>query len=390
MLKFRTSATVLSTESQSSKDKGQLLIVDDEKDLLTTLKMLFSPFYSVEIAESGEKALEIIKNGFIPHVIISDQRMPGMSGTEFLASSMKLVPHTVRVVLTGYSDVRDITDSINLGSVYRFITKPWRNEDLIDVVRTCFEHFFLSEEKVALQAALEQVETVSREKSDILEIVIHDLKNPLNAIIGIGDLISNGKELGFQQEDYQKFGKELLHASSRMMTLIKNLLNMHALESGNLEVKFIPLNISSLANLLAEDMQPRATAKEITLHVSPEIQEYIFADEVFCHQIIENLLSNAIKYSPSGKKIWLQTEYKNETVRLSVKDEGPGISDQDQAKMFTKFTRLSAIPTAGEDSTGLGLSIVKRFAEKMNARVFCESELGKGSTFIVEFPVYRE
>lgn len=102
--------------------EGKLLIVDDEADLLKTLDILFSPYYTVVTAESGAHALEIIRNGFLPHVILADQRMPGISGTEFLAATKDIVPQTVRVVLTGYTDVQDITDSINRGNVYRFLT----------------------------------------------------------------------------------------------------------------------------------------------------------------------------------------------------------------------------------------------------------------------------
>jgi signal transduction histidine kinase len=371
-----------------SQQTSKLLIVDDEPDLLTTLEILFSPYYTVITANSGQAALEILKNGFIPQVILSDQRMPGMSGTEFLAESMKYVPQTVRVVLTGYTDVQDMTDSINRGNVYRFLTKPWRNADLMEIIRACFDHFYLSEEKIHLANALEQIRTVSREKSDILEIVVHDLKNPLNAILGIGDMLQNGKDFGLTINDYEKFGQEITQAASRMSILIRNLLNMHALESGNITINNIPINLSALVELIASDFKVRAAAKEIHLHVSPQTPDMIFADEVFCHQIIENLLSNAIKYSPTGKTIWVTTKEYQGRVRLSVQDEGPGISEEDQKKMFQKFTRLSAQPTGGEDSTGLGLSIVKKFTETMNAHVHCESELGKGATFIVDFPAH--
>lgn len=257
---------------------------------------------------------------------------------------------------------------------------------MLEIIRACFEHFYLSEEKVGLVRALEQVKAVSREKSDILDIVVHDLKNPLNAIIGLSEMIQNGAELGLHPADYQKFGAEIRNSATRMSGLVRNLLNIHALESGSITINTMPLNISVIADFIAADYRARATAKGLTLHSSPPISDMVMADEVFCHQIIENLLSNAIKYSPQGKNIWLETVLKGDCVSFSVKDEGPGISEEDQAKMFQKFTRLSALPTAGEDSTGLGLSIVKKFAEKMNARVRCESELGHGTTFFVEFP----
>jgi signal transduction histidine kinase len=122
---------------------------------------------------------------------------------------------------------------------------------------------------------------------------------------------------------------------------------------------------------------------------------------------VENLLSNAVKYSPPHTSIWLSVEslstpngQQNETtqndaeqgdwvkgLRISVRDEGPGFQDAEKHKLFGKFARLSAQPTGGEDSTGLGLSIVKKMVEAMNGKVWCESEAGKGATFIVELPL---
>ena len=103
-------------------------------------------------------------------------------------------------------------------------------------------------------------------------------------------------------------------------------------------------------------------------------------------QVLENLVSNAVKYSPPGKNIFVRLQHSAEAVRCEVQDEGPGLSPEDQKKLFGKFARLSAKPTGGEHSTGLGLSIVKKMVEAMNGKVWCESELGKGATFIVEFP----
>ena len=103
-------------------------------------------------------------------------------------------------------------------------------------------------------------------------------------------------------------------------------------------------------------------------------------------QVLENLVSNAVKYSPPGKNIFVRLKRHAEAVRVEVQDEGPGLSAEDQKKLFGKFARLSAKPTGGEHSTGLGLSIVKKMVEAMNGRVWCESELGRGATFIVEFP----
>jgi len=111
----------------------------------------------------------------------------------------------------------------------------------------------------------------------------------------------------------------------------------------------------------------------------------VLADATVLTQVIENLVSNAVKYSPPGRNICVRLLKSPERARCQVRDEGPGLSAEDQKKLFGKFARLSAKPTGGEHSTGLGLSIVKKMVEAMNGKVWCESELGKGATFIVEF-----
>ncbi len=107
-------------------------------------------------------------------------------------------------------------------------------------------------------------------------------------------------------------------------------------------------------------------------------------------QVIDNLISNALKYSPFDTTITIRVKAKSDNVRLEVEDEGPGISEEEMPKLFGKFARLSAQPTGGEHSTGLGLSIVKKMVEAMNGKVWCESEPGKGATFIVELPLIAD
>jgi len=103
-------------------------------------------------------------------------------------------------------------------------------------------------------------------------------------------------------------------------------------------------------------------------------------------QILDNLISNAVKFSPPGRKVYLNILPKNDNINFSIKDEGPGLTEDDKLNLFGKFKRLSAQPTGDENSTGLGLSIAKKLTEAMNGKIWCESEAGKGAEFIVEFP----
>ncbi|MBI2836800.1 MAG: HAMP domain-containing histidine kinase, partial [Acidobacteria bacterium] len=130
-----------------------------------------------------------------------------------------------------------------------------------------------------------------------------------------------------------------------------------------------------------------ADAKGQTLHYeAPPEHAVADADRDITLQVCDNLLANAVKYSPHGKSIWVRVRQMDGKVRIEVRDEGPGVSAADLKKMFGKFARLTARPTGGEHSTGLGLSIVKSMVEAMHGRVWCESQPGAGATFIVELP----
>ena len=380
------------TRVEQASAKRRLLIVDDEPMLLMVLSDIFQELYDLRTAESGEAALELLLGGFEPEVIVADQRMTGMSGAQFLAKSIPHAAKAVRVVLTGYTDVQDIIDSINLGHIYRFLTKPWQREELLEAVRLCFEHYDLATRNseladalARLEAAHKQLKELSDEKDEFLGIAAHDLKNPLQAIREFATMCAEDDAM--ELETRQQILETIVKTSNRMFEIIRNLLDINALERGALAFASMSFPISSIAGFVVQDYRARASAKNITLHFENNTEAKVFADESMTMQILENLVSNAVKYSPHGKNIFVRiTTPSPTTTQVVIQDEGPGISADDQKKLFGKFIRLSARPTGDEHSTGLGLSIVKKMVEAMKGKVWCESEFGKGATFIVEFP----
>jgi signal transduction histidine kinase len=180
-----------------------------------------------------------------------------------------------------------------------------------------------------------------------------------------------------------------------MLEMTTNLLDINAIEQGKVHFDVHRLNCHQLVRGVVQMNVNRAEHKKISLvyHVS-EASVYALADENALTQVVDNIVSNAIKYSPPETRIDIRLGEKPcssidsmRFVRIEVQDQGPGLSDEDKQRLFGKFARLSAMPTGGEHSTGLGLSIVKRMVEQMNGRVFCESTFGQGATFIVELPI---
>jgi signal transduction histidine kinase len=252
---------------------------------------------------------------------------------------------------------------------------------------------------------------LNREKNEILAIVAHDLKNPVSNVRMLSKLLRDDAEK-LTTSEVQEFSGDIYTVSERMFELITTLLDVSAIEQGTLRFSYSVFEITSLAENVAHNYKARAGSKDITLNFEQNQNEeglerypiVAYADKNATIQVLDNIVSNAIKYSPYGKNVWVRVLEDNqavltdttpqkgllapsqEYVRIEIQDEGPGLTAADKEKVFGKFTRLSAKPTAGEHSTGLGLSIVKRMVEGMNGAVWVESEHGKGATFVVLLP----
>ncbi|MDM8569382.1 HAMP domain-containing sensor histidine kinase [Thiotrichales bacterium HSG1] len=228
---------------------------------------------------------------------------------------------------------------------------------------------------------------LDQEKNEFLGIVAHDLKNPLNAIQGSAGFLKEAISDLSQQEILETIDMIEL-ASKQMFYLVSNLLDINMIESGKMSLTVATIDLLPVIQALTVHYRPYIEAKQMSLnlHIS-ELKYLVSADRNMLYQILDNLISNAVKYSSASKKIDIYITKELQMVRCEIKDEGPGLNESDQKKLFSKFTRLTPKPTADEHSTGLGLFIVKKLVEIMQGKVWCESELGSGCRFIVKFPI---
>ncbi|MBD1210872.1 MAG: tetratricopeptide repeat-containing sensor histidine kinase [Ignavibacteria bacterium] len=250
------------------------------------------------------------------------------------------------------------------------------------------EHLYEANQR--LEAANQRLEALNHEKDELLSIVAHDLKNPLTAIMMSSSTLVQAANLPLER--IVAMGERILQSSERMLNTITKLLSLNALEQGGKTLETRRFNVARLVRDLVEEHHAHAASKDIMLlvEVSDENIE-LQTDESAMAEVVENLLDNALKYSPKGKRVWVSVQKNisadagNRTfARIAVRDEGPGLSDDDKIRMFGKFARLSAKPTGGEDSTGLGLSIVKKLVDAMGAEIMVESQYGQGTTFNVD------
>ncbi|HSI15283.1 MAG TPA: HAMP domain-containing sensor histidine kinase [Chthoniobacter sp.] len=229
-----------------------------------------------------------------------------------------------------------------------------------------------------LAASNEELVHLNNEKTEFLGIAAHDLRNPLTAIIGHADLLQIET-----RGEAASSGRQISKAGRRMLELITDLLDANAIEEGRYASQVEPQDLRALVFAGLQHHTSAAERKRSTVQLRDGEACWAQADRKAVLQVVDNLVSNALKYSPPGSLVLVSVEAVGEWVEFAVHDQGPGLSESDQAKLFQKHTRLSARPTAGESSVGLGLSIVKRLAEAMGGGVRCESKLGQGAIFIL-------
>jgi signal transduction histidine kinase len=225
---------------------------------------------------------------------------------------------------------------------------------------------------------------LNEEKNNLIKILAHDMRTPLSQIQGLSQILmfSNTN----LPDDQKQLINNIQDGAARLSKMIANILDVDALEGNRINLLTEKVLISPFTEKILDEFRKPADLKKISLHLfSDKPDRKIAADNLYLTQILENLISNAIKFSPFGKRVDVSISGIDDKVRISIKDQGPGLTEQDQENLFKKFQRLSNQPTNGEPSIGLGLAIVKRYTEMMRGRVWCESEPGMGAAFNVEF-----
>ncbi|MFZ2907105.1 MAG: HAMP domain-containing sensor histidine kinase [Cyclobacteriaceae bacterium] len=234
----------------------------------------------------------------------------------------------------------------------------------------------------------DQLKKLNVEKNQLISIASHDLRSPLNRIQSLLSLLSIEGSLSPEQ-------KSILQTAQReaknQTVMIKEILDLYAMDEGTIKVNPEKNHIPTTLNKLVDDFKSVADKKNIIMHINHKTSETeITADSGYLRQVFENLLSNAIKFSYPNSAITIITQTTGQTMQISFKDEGQGLDPEDHKRLFKRFQKLSARPTGGEASSGLGLSIAKKFTEAMNGSLVCISEKGKGATFTVELPLAKK
>jgi signal transduction histidine kinase len=246
-------------------------------------------------------------------------------------------------------------------------------------------HEQVQKQKDEILSKNEELQNLNNEKNNLIGIVAHDLKSPLNQMKGLLSII----KITSTTLDEETLGYvEMMESSTQRLTdMIGKILDVEAIDSKQVNLTIENIDLSDILRNLLERFELSAKQKNIQLIPSFEDKVIVNSDRLYTEQVFENLISNAIKFSPGNKNVYVNIQVKEGKAIGEIKDEGPGINDNDKKKLFGKYQKLSARPTGNEISTGLGLSIVKKFVDAMGGEIWCESEAGKGASFLVKLPL---
>ena len=367
----------------------KVLIADDDRLNIRILGgILRSEGFVLGEAASGEQALEVYAT-FQPDLVLLDVTMPGIDGFETCRRlrteyGSKCAPV---IFITARSESDDVVEGLVAGAV-DYLPKPFKPKEVLARIRSHLHNRILSEQQKLL---VEQLSKANQAKNRFLGMAAHDLRNPLASIRGIAEFLREGA-VGPLTADQLELIETIHGASTSMLDMVNELLDVATIESGELKLNRGPHDLAELVSKSVA-MINREAGKKGTQVVIEQSAGTVIAqiDLAKMKQVVDNLLSNGVKYSPPGSTITaaVARDEANGTLSFAVRDQGPGIPENERDKLFKDFSRLSSQPTGGEKSTGLGLAICRKIVDAHQGTIVAENLPQGGCEFRVTLHAHQ-
>ncbi|MBF0227258.1 MAG: response regulator [Desulfobacterales bacterium] len=422
------------SEEPVKQDQIFILLVEDDESVLDMMSQLLSPYYNVLTAGNGQEALDLVHK--IPEpgsisIIICDQRMPQMDGVEFLEKTISIMPDSIRILLSAYTDIEPIIAGINKAQIDRFIRKPFKTNDFLMTIKREIETWEIKRKNIELTKNLkllnetleEQVrqktdelrkerdkaqeeiierkkadeelriakkasESANQAKSEFLANMSHEIRTPMNAIIGLTNLILDMEPTAKQR----KYLEMIKISGDNLVTIINDILDLSKIEANKIKLDNKPVNILQVIDEVQGILFQLAQHKDIELicKIQSDLLPVIKTDSIRLKQILLNLCNNAIKFTNKGSvSIFVSPITDTETdthitLNIAIKDTGIGIPQDKIKYLFQPFSQIGDHRIKKYNGTGLGLTISKKLIELMGGKIYVQSEEGKGSKFWFE------
>jgi signal transduction histidine kinase len=368
-----------------------VVALDDEPKILDSLRRIFL-LEDIEIFCTGDpaRAHEAIASGSVK-VVISDQRMPAVSGVVFLTGIKNSFPLVQRILLTGYADMQAAQDAVNSAGVYRFLSKPWNDHDLVLTVKEAIRHYDLQAENVRLQTVtqsqLADLQELDRLKSEFIANVSHELRTPVSCLNMIFSNINAGiaGDVSVLPDKMRSYLKKAEVNLENLKNMINDLLDTFKLSDTSFKLSVASTDLAYVFRAEIEAMKVAVEAKKLTIVYQGSAACVCVCDEVRIAQVLRNLLSNALKFTERGG-VTVDLKHAGDNIMFSVTDTGMGITPQAQQYIFDRFRQVKEMAQGKPSGTGLGLSICRTIMELHGGTVSVTSEPGTGSTFTCTMP----
>jgi signal transduction histidine kinase len=373
-----------------------ILIADDDPQIIQRVGDVLRPQFRVLTAQTVAQAMQHLRGDDV-HIVMTDRKMPDMSGVEFLHLLHDRYPHVVRLLFTAFSDVNGMIEAINQGRIYRYVTKPWADDELRSVVLQAAERYDLLAERkrlsdelksrnLELEAANARLRESDALKTAFIQVASHELRTPLAILRGMAHLAATTAG-----SDYLP---RIRDSAERLGRLVDQLVTMLSLNRIGKPIERRPTEINVLLTSAADDVRPFVDLRHQTLttNFSPDLG-FADIDPAQIRDAINQLLLNAIKFTPDNGSISLTAQRDDYGITLQVTDTGIGIDPESRARIFEPFFTAFDVSRHASGQfefnrrgMGLGLSIVKEFIDLHGGSIQVESEVGKGTMFMIRLP----
>lgn len=353
----------------------KVLYVDDERHNLYAFRAAFRFDFEIFLAESAEEGREILEKYRIP-IIIADQRMPKETGIEFFESIKEKHPLSMRILLTGYTDIQAVISAVNIGNIFRYLQKPWKEEEIRTAIQNAFDlydsRFQLVQKNIELEKAYNELDKFVYSAS-------HDMRSPLMSILGIVRLA----KMESSHEQSMPYFDMIEESVTRLDDFIKNIINYYKNNRISLEVNDI--NLQEVIENAIDSHKHQFLEYKIHFHTEVNQPFPVKSDLLKLQIILSNLINNAIKYQDLDKpeqRLTVKAFSEQNKFFISVEDNGIGIQKGDLDNIFKMFYRA----TNKNHGSGIGLYIAKEAVTHLNGEISVDSVLGEKTIFSLSLP----
>ena len=357
---------------QIAKSNKKVVYLDDDIQNLNSFKAFLRRSCDVHCFKNPEEARLFLKSNEVP-LVVSDFKMPNENGAEFLASVKNINPKIMRVLLTGHADLKGAINSVNQGEIYRYLTKPWNENELHQTIENAFEIYYAR--KVIEENNIE-LEKAYKELDNLVYSAVHDIRSPLSSILNL-------TKFAREEPDQADLYLDMIERTTKKLTrYTREVIKYH--KNKRTELNIAEVRFEKLIKEILNEFAFGGKTHDIKIEYSVDQTEEFYSDRSRIYMFLSNLIGNAVKYQRSepGKKIWIHFNVNRDECVLKVKDNGIGIEQTELAKIFRIYYRATDMA----DGTGIGLYIVKEAVIKLGGEISVVSEIGEGTEFKIQLP----